>query len=127
MTDTKTNVEKREHKRFKAQKDTYAALVNGSTRVGQILNICKDGLAFSYIGQEAPITGWHKMNMFMSGNRFYLKEVPFKAISDFHIDAEVPFSTVLMKQCGGQFGELTDGQICQLKYFIENHTTIISV
>ena len=122
MIDTKTTVEKREHYRFTAQKGAYAALVNGTAKVGQIINISKSGLAFSYMGVVNQITDWHQVDIFLSGNRFYLKEVPFKAISDFYIDTESPFSLVLMKQCGGQFGGLTHGQISQLEYFIENHT-----
>ena len=122
MIGTKKTVEKRKHNRFKAQKDTYVALVNDSTKVGQIMNISNGGLAFCYIGRGAQITGWQKINIFLSGNRFYLKEVPFKAISDFFIDTKIQFSTVLMKQCGGQFGKLTPSQISQLDYFIANHT-----
>ncbi len=122
MIGMENTLEKRGLKRFKAQKDTYAALVNDSTKVGKIINISKGGLAFSYIGEDEQITDWHKVNIFLNGNRFYLKELPFKAISDSYIDLKIPFRTVLMKQCGGQFGELTHSQIAQLDYFIENHT-----
>ena len=122
MVDIENTVEKRKHNRFKAQKNTYVALVNDSIKVGQIINISKRGLAFSYIAKGAQITGWHKMNIFLSGHHFYLKEVPFKAISDFLIDNKTLFSTVFMKQCGGQFGGLTPSQITQLEYFIANHT-----
>ena len=123
MIATENTVEKRKSNRFKAQEDTYVAIVNDSIKVGKIINLSKGGLAFSYIGKEAQITGWHKMNIFLSGNRFYLKEVSFKAISDFYIDTKTQFSTVLMKQCGGQFGELTREQKSQLEYFIANHAS----
>ena len=62
------------------------------------------------------------MYIFLNRKRFYLKKVSFKAISDFYIDTKTQFCTVLMKQCGGQFGELTTSQISQLNYFIANHT-----
>ena len=123
MIATENTVEKRKYNRFKAQEDPYVAIVNDSTIVGQIINISKGGLALNYIGKEAQITGWHKVNIFLSGNRFYLKEVPFKAISDFYIGTQPPFSSVLMKQCCGQFGELTREQKSQLDYFLANHTT----
>ena len=122
MIGTKNTVKKRKHNRFKAQEDTYAALVNDSIKVGQIINISKGGLAFSYIAKGAQLTGWHKMNIFLSGHHFYLKGVPFKAISDFLIDNKTQFSTVFMKHCGGQFGGLTPSQTTQLEYFIANHT-----
>jgi hypothetical protein len=122
MVEKETTVEKRKHKRFNAQKDTYVALVNDSIKVGQIINISNGGIAFSYISKGAQLTGWHKMNIFMSSKRFYLKKVPFKAISDFYLDSKTPYSIVLMKQCSGQFGELTNEQRSNLDYFIANHT-----
>ena len=122
MIGTNKTKKKRQHDRFKAQAETYAAIVNDSIKVGQILNISKGGLAFSYIAKEDQLIGWHKMNIFLSGNHFYLKELPFNAISDFLMDNNTQFSTVFMKQCGGQFGGLTSSQITQLEYFIANHT-----
>jgi hypothetical protein len=105
------------------EKETYIALVNDSIKVGQIINISNGGIAFSYISKGTQLTGWHKINIFLSSKRFYLKDVPFKAISDFYLDSKTPFSTVLMKQCSGQFGELAREQKSQLEYFIANHTS----
>ncbi len=122
MIGTEKTAEKRKHNRLEAQEDAYIALVNGSMKVGQILNISKGGLAFSYISKEAQLTGWHKMKIFLSSRRFYLKEIPFKVISDFCLDSKTPYSTVLMKQCSGQFGELTNQQRSRLDHFIANHT-----
>lgn len=116
-------MKKRKHNRFKVKEETYVALMNDTIKVGQIINISKGGLAFSYIAKDTDIQGWHKMNIFLSGNNFCLKEIPFRAISDFLIENDILFSTVLMRQCGGQFGELTPDQKMQLDYFIENHTT----
>ena len=123
MVEKEITAEKRKHKRYKAKKETYIALVNDSIKVGQIINISKGGIAFSYIGKEAQLTGWHKMKIFLSSRRFYLKGVPFKVISDFCLDSKTPYSTVLMKQCSGQFGELTNQQRSRLDYFLVNHTT----
>ena len=122
MVEKQTKVEMRKHKRFKTLKNTFVALENGHTEVGQMINISKDGLAFSYLGKEELIRGWHKVDIFLSGKHFYLKEVPFKAISEYYIYPKTPFSKVLMKVCRGQFGELTHKQKSRLDYFIANHT-----
>jgi hypothetical protein len=122
MVGTERTVEKRKHKRFKVQKNTYIITVNDTTNLGQMINISKGGLAFNYIGQKEKIAGWHKVDIFLSSKRFYLKEILFKATSDFYLDPNTPFSTVLMKQCGGEFGEMTDEQKSQLDYFLDNHT-----
>ena len=122
MNNTEKTVEKRKYNRFKTREDIYVAVVNDSTKVGQIMNISPGGLAISYIGESAQIVDWHKMDIFLGRNRFYLKEIPFKIISDFSIKNKNPFSTVFMRQCSGQFGRLTQEQKSQLDHLIANHT-----
>ncbi len=115
-------VEKRKHKRFKAQIDTNIAIINDSCIVGQILNISIGGLAFKSIDKGEKITGWYKANMFRSSKNSFIKEVMFKCIWEENIVSKIPFSTLLMKQCGGQFGALTDDKRSELDNFIANHT-----
>ena len=115
-------MEKRKHLRFQTHEGSYAVLKTDSIKVGQIINISKGGLSLCYIGNGKPIKGLHNIDIFFSSKQFYLKGIPFISVSDFYIDNKVPFSTILMKQCGGQFGELTHSQIYQLDYFIANHT-----
>ena len=121
MSAKERTVEKRKYNRFKTRENIYVALVNDSTRVGQIMNISPGGLAFSYIGESVQIVDWYKMDIFLGRSRFYLKEIPFKIISDFSIENKNPFSTVLMRQCRGQFGPLTQEQKSQVDYLIANH------
>jgi len=90
--------------------------------MGQIINVSKGGLAFCYVPGGQQLSGAFKMDIFLSGNGFYLKKVPFQIISDFYIESQVPCSNVAIKQCGGQFGELTHNQMAQLDYFIGSHT-----
>ncbi len=124
MTDMKKNVEKRKHRRFQVQEGVYAALYlyNGSLKIGQIQNICKDGFAFRYVGNGEQAEGSYKVDIFARNNVFYLKNLPFKIISDVYIDFEIPFSTTSLRQCGGQFGEITQSQMFQLDYFIKDYT-----
>ena len=113
--------EKRIYKRYKIKDDAYAAIFSNSPKMGQIINISKGGLAFRYVADVEQITGSFKIEIFISGNGFYLKNIPFQTISDFYIDNQVPCSNVIIKQCGGQFGELTRNQTSQLDYFIGVH------
>ena len=115
-------MEKRKQLRFRAHEGSYAVLKKDSVQVGQIVNISKGGLALCYIGNGEPIKGLLNIDIFFTNQQFYLKGMPFIIVSDFFIDKKIPFSTILMKRCCGQFGELTHGQIYQLDYFIENHT-----
>ena len=114
--------EKRIYKRHSAQDGAHAAILSNCPKMGQIINISKGGLAFRYVADGEQLNGTFQMDIFLNGNGFYLKKVPFKIISDFYIDNKVPFSAVTIRQCGGQFGELTLSQVSQLDYFIGNHT-----
>ncbi len=121
MTDMKKIVEKRKHRRFQVLEGAYAALYldNGSLMIGQIQNISKGGFAFRYVGNGEQAEGSYKVDIFASNNDFYLKNLPFETISDVYIDFETPFSTTSSRQCGGQFGEITQSQMFQLDYFIK--------
>ena len=123
MVDKETTVEKRKYKRFKAQKNTYVLVANGSANMGQLINISRDGFAFRYIGKAEQVTGWHRVEIFLSNQLFILGNVPFRVVSDYNLDNRTPYSTVLLKQCGGQFGELTIYQWSKIDHFIANHTT----
>ncbi len=123
MTDMKKIVERRKHRRFQVQGGAYAALYNGSLKIGQIQNISKGGFAFRYIGNGEQAEGSYKVDIFAINNDIFLKDLPFKTISDVYIDFEIPFSTTTLWQCGGQFGEITQSQMFQLDYFIKDYTT----
>ncbi len=122
MTNMKEIMERRKHSRLQTQERVYAALNNGSIQIGQIQNISKGGLAFRYVANREQVEGSYKVDIFATDNAFYLKNIPFKSISDVYIDFEIPFSTTSLRQCGGQFVELTRIQVSQLDYFIESYT-----
>ena len=122
MTDMNELVDKRRHKRFLAPEGTYAALKSDSVIMGQIINIGKGGLAFRYVANGMQINGTFHVDIFLKGNCFYLKKVPFKPVTDFYFEDYVPFSTIKVKQCGGQFGKLAKSQMSRLDYFIQNYT-----
>ena len=117
----KTTGEKREYERYKVSNDVSVMLRNGFIECGQLINISKDGLALSYISNVKRIKGWFHIYLF-SRDQFFLIDIPFRVISDFLIEDMTLFNTMIKKQCGGQFGELTNQQQSDLDYFIANHT-----
>ncbi|MGD9082868.1 MAG: PilZ domain-containing protein [Desulfobacterales bacterium] len=116
-------VERREHKRFLVQEGAYALLKNSSSKLGQIKNISRGGLAFSYIVDGEQIHESFKVDIFMSNIGYCLRDVPSKKISDFHIDNRLPFSTFSIRQAGIQFNELNYSQLSQLDNFMRDYTT----
>lgn len=124
MENTQVALDRRLSKRFEVPQGVYALLKNGSSKLGQIKNISKGGLAFMYINSGEEITGPQGLDIFLSGHGYYLKDMPCKKISDIHLDNKVSFSTFSVRQIGIQFGELNQTQSTQLDYFIQNHTTV---
>ena len=124
MLNSKEIIERRSHERYQVKQGVYALLKNGTSKLGQIINISTGGLAFMYINHEEQIGEPIEVDIFISGDGYFLKGIPCKKISDIHVDNFVPFSTFEMRQLGVQFGEMNQGQAAQLDAFIEKYSTI---
>jgi len=123
MINSEKVIERRFHERFQVQQGLYALLKNGSSKLGQIKNISKGGLAFIYINDEDQIHEPTEVDIFLSGHGFILKGIPCKKISDIHVDNFVPFTTFEMRQLGVQFGEVSLPHSAHLDTFIEKYAT----
>ena len=115
--------ERRQQPRFKVAEGVFAALVNHSSRLGQIRDISKIGLAFRYLdhGDEPGETS--ELKIIIGSGGVYLDKLPFKKVADFEIKSEFGFSSLKMRQIGLQFGNLTAHQQSRLDDFIQKHTT----
>jgi hypothetical protein len=122
--DRRKGTRKREQTRFRAKEGAYAAITSDYNIIGRIKDINKCGLAFQYVANGKKLTGRVTINIFRHSKEFYLKNLPFKTISDFYVDSKSPFSTIILRQCCGKFADLSGSQISQLDYFIENHTLV---
>ena len=121
-SDRRSGTDRRENARSYAQEGAFAIHRNHAIKMGQILNVSRNGLAFSYIDDGEQQNGSFDLDIFVPDNNFLLKRVPSKIISDCEIVNEIPFSSITMRRCGVQFEELTGSQISQLEYFLQNHT-----
>jgi hypothetical protein len=90
--------------------------------MGKIIDISEGGLAFRYINTEDKTSGPCELDIFLSDGNFYLNKVPFKNISDVEMDNVPSLASIRTRRSGVQFGELTQSQIFDLEYFIQNHT-----
>jgi len=116
-------VERRKHKRFQVQEGVYALLKNNPSKLGQIKNISRGGLAFSYIVDGEQMHEAFKVDIFISNIGYCLKDVPSKKISDLHLDNRLPFSTFSIRQARIQFNELNHSQLSQLDNLMRDYTT----
>ena len=126
VTKKKELSDRRKHRRFQVQDTAFVVLRTPwphSTKVGQIIDISRQGLAFRYIADQGRSNGSSQLEIVSADHSFYLDKVPFKTISDSQTDNDVPFSSIEMRRSTVQFGELTPKQISHLEYFIWNYTT----
>jgi hypothetical protein len=120
VTNTNKHAERRKHKRFQALNGAFVALGPYSLKLGQIVNMSMGGLAFRYIGSREPSRMKTKSKIFID-NGFCVDDVPLETVSDCEAK-QSSFASLVMRQTGVQFGELTHDQKSQLEFFIHNHT-----
>jgi hypothetical protein len=113
-------VDQRQYNRFRVPKRVFVALRSHDVKVGQVIDMSVDGLAFSYIPREELSSGPFELQVFFADN-VYVYRVPFKTIWDKEAE-QLPSSTVRVRRCGVQFGEMAPHHISQLECFVENHT-----
>jgi hypothetical protein len=118
-------IERRKFTRFLAQDTAFAILRPHFTKLGKIKDISGGGLASQYISYEGQKGDSLGIDIFLSGDSFYLAKIPCKIRYDIKIAERYQTSTdrTEMRRCGLQFGELTEEQAAQLEFFLENHTT----
>jgi hypothetical protein len=114
--------ERREHKRFEVQEGAFASLRGPVSKLGQITDISKGGLAFRYIDTGVSPDSSFELDISLSDNGFHLEKVSCKSISDSEITNKFHFSSITMRRLGVRFEELTHNQASQLEYFIQAHT-----
>jgi hypothetical protein len=137
-------MEKRKHNRFKVKEGAFAMIMSAPAeldkiqdmsigeiafgvlkakpiRMGQIVNISKGGLAFRYIDDKEESNESFELDILFASDAFYLKNVPFRTVSDFDTVSKFPIHTFKMRQQGVQFGEMDSNQTSQLDYFIQNY------
>lgn len=140
-------INRRKHKRYRARNGTFALLRSTSielskisdmsmgeigfaviksrpVKMGQIINISKDGLAFDYIERQSKSVEVFKLDILFAEDAFYLGKLLFRPVFDYVIESEIPLNTFTIRRCGVQFGELNTQQKSSLEYFVNHHALL---
>jgi hypothetical protein len=123
--DASVKTDKRTFQRHLVQDLAFAVFRPQFTKLGKLKDISRSGLAFEYVTSEGRKEDSLEMDIFISGARFHLSNVPVRTIYDTKVGVDnytlTPF--VERRRCGVEIGELTDSQRSQLEYFIHNFGT----
>jgi len=117
--------ERREKERRRPKATTFVALRPEFIKLGKLTDISSSGLCFEYIakGDVAPGPDTLEMDMFISGNGYYLPNVPCRLAYDVTTKKEMTFMVGLeYRRCGLQFTRLSEKQMDQLEYYLIHHT-----
>jgi c-di-GMP-binding flagellar brake protein YcgR len=112
--------ERRKHKRYRVKNGALALIDNIP---GTIVDISKSGLAINYtvFGKE-PVEQL-RLDIFLSSDDFYLQDIPARLVSaKDRGGSQSTFGSIQVKRYSLQFGEMTEEQESNLKYFILHNT-----
>jgi hypothetical protein len=116
-------IEKRKFKRYLPDSRAFACLRPGFQKLGKIMDISMGGLAFSYISDKDSIEKSHGVDIFLSGNNFFLNEIGCRVVYSYRIYSYLISGGMLNEwKCGIKFVSATENQRRELKAFLNNHT-----
>ncbi len=122
MNNKNDSADRRIHKRFEVKEGAFSSLRGPVSKLGQIMDISRGGLAFRYIDTGVYPDSSFELDISSTNNGFHMTEVSCKAVSDSAIANEFHSSSITMRRLGVQFAELTHNQTSQLEHFIQTHT-----
>ncbi len=126
MVDQKETVERRKSKRYKAIEGAYAAINPNSQKLGQIIDISKDGVCFKYIdtSNDNQKSGTKQEDsIFLSSIEYYVGDLHFKAVGDYEITNGSLISFIKVRKRHVQFTNLNFQQLFDLDNFLKNNTS----
>jgi hypothetical protein len=112
-------VERRQHERLEIKGKAVAYYRTHSPKVAEIIDISKQGLAFSYIGSKELPDSSFKIDIVFPDRTDYVEGIPCRYIADCEIDPGTG-DCIGTRRCSVQFGELTDDQRAKLECLIHN-------
>ena len=97
-------------------------LKNKPNVLGQIIDISKAGLAFTYFPNEEVINDSFEMDLLFMDDRFFLYKIPYITVQDVETADAMPDGMMPMRRRSVKFGKLHQNQKCQLEHFTANFT-----
>jgi len=115
-------IERRKVPRLRVHEGAYAAVRPQYHKVGQIIDISPNGLSFAYVDTSSNQDDSSELDIFLLNADYYLKRIPFEAITDFGMPPQSPFGSFVSRRRGVRFGRLSSSQLFRLKFFIDHYT-----
>jgi len=124
MDSTNDFTERRKHKRFKLKDTAFAIIDYNPTKMGQITDISRSGLAIHYANNGQGSNRPDELDIFKPDLSCYIEKIKVKTVSDLEVIGSASFKPKKMRRCGMQFGVLTSSQIFHLESLLQNYAVI---
>ena len=125
MNDDRMQTERRQHQRYRVQKNALALLRNKSIYPGHITEISLGGMAFQYHSINGKTPEASELDIISANytEAVLIRHIGIKTVSDLAISKKnVEGSTYLRKHVV-RFGTLSRGQKSKLKHFIQAYSS----
>jgi hypothetical protein len=100
-----------------------AVIKSKPPKMGEIIEISRSGLSFSYIENDKKLSDFNEMDILFVDEDFYLRCLPFTTVNDSAVHTDSPFNALAMKKLTVCFGSLSKEQKKQLEHVLKNFTT----
>lgn len=101
----------------------FAVFKSNPLRMGEIIEISRGGLSFSYIDNETDLADFSEMDILFVDEDFHLTQLPIKPVEDTVIVDSNRIRTLQMKRQTVKFKNLSKRQKKKLEYVLKNFTT----
>ncbi len=112
--------EKRSCPRYPFKDIAYIILNTGNIMVGQLVDLSRGGLGFSYIGTNLVKEKETSLDIFLYNMDIYMKRLPVSIIHNFPLTESVYNPALTMMRCGIRFRDLPKKQAEQLHCIIRS-------
>jgi hypothetical protein len=110
-------------KKMSSGEIALAIMKSNPLKMGEITEISRNGLAFSYVENKAKLTDFSELDIVFAEKDFHLSRLPFIPVEDTTLLNDGPFNALSMKRMTVRFEDLTKDQKRKIDHVLNHYTT----
>ena len=125
MKNDRMHTERRQHERYRVQKNALALLRNKSIYPGHITEISLGGMVFQYHSRNGKTPEASKIDIISANytEAVLIRHLGIKTISDLAVSEKKAGESTQLRKQAVRFGKLSRSQRSQLEYFIRAYSS----
>ena len=125
MKNDRTRTERRQHRRYRVQKNALALLRNKSIQPGHITEISLGGMAFLYNSSNGQAPEASEIDIISANytEAVLIRHLGIKTVSDLAVSEKNAEGSTQLRKQAVRFGNLSRSQRSKLKNFIQAYSS----